>query len=81
MAQENVGEIIPSVEVLRKEISINLQNKSQFPLLSSLSQEHVDQLLNVLHNHSFDTSLDGLDKSMNDLLDSFVDALFQLRSD
>jgi hypothetical protein len=81
MAQEDVGEIVPSIEVLRSEISKNLQDKSQFPLLSNLSKEHVDQLLNVLHNHSFDTSLDGLDKSMNDLLDSFVNALFQIRSD
>jgi len=81
MAQEDVGDIIPSVEVLRNEILKNLQNKSQFPLLSSLSEEHVDQLLNVLYNHSFDTSLDDLDKSMNDLLDSFVNALFQMRSD
>ena len=81
MAQGDVGEIIPSVEVLRDEISKKLQNKSQFPLLSNLSEKHVDQLLNVLHNHSFDTSLDGLDKSMNELLDSFVNALFQIRSD
>ena len=66
---------VPSAETLKNVLTEGL---SEYEKLSNVTPQHIEDLVNVMLEHSFEQDDDQLDTDLEKTIDNIVDELYEL---